>query len=168
MKQLSLIPKMHLACGGGFNNTRLEKRVLSSRRPIHLVLKTRSFVNLFKSRLIIKGLNSRYAKAFGIKVYASSVQKDHLHLVIKIPSRRAYIGFIRTLTGMMARRLGLGLFKFRPYTRVGTWGREFRSLLDYQFRNDMEGFQIWRYQRARAGPLAPSPHHKLAWYEATL
>ncbi len=152
MKQLTLISKPDLACGGELNNTRQEKRVLSSRRPIHLVLKTRSSASLFKSRLVIKSLTSKYAKTFGIKVHASSVQRDHVHFVIKMASRRAYIGFIRTLTGQIARRFGRGLFELRPYTRIGTWGREFRSLLDYLFRNDLEVFNIWRYQRSRAGP----------------
>ncbi len=147
MKQLSLIPKPNLACGGELNNTRQEQRVLSTRRPINLVLKTRNSANLFRSRLVVKSLTSKYAEKFGIKVYASSVQRDHLHLVIKIPSRRSYIALIRTLTGIMARRLGCGLFKLRPYTRIGTWGREFRGLLDYLFRNDMEVLEIWRYHR---------------------
>ncbi len=154
MKQLPLIPKTHLACGGSLNNTRQEKRVLSSRRPIQLVLKSKASTDLFKSRLIIKNLTSIYAKKFGIKVYASSVQRDHVHFVIKIPDRGSYSAFIRTLTGMIARRLGRGLFIMRPFTRIGTWGRDFRNMLDYLFRNDMEVFKIWTYKprRSRAGP----------------
>ncbi len=152
MKQLSLIPKPQLACGGSLNNTRHSKRTLCSRRPIHLVLKTKNSTSLFKSRLVIKSLASKYAKQFGIKVYASSVQRDHIHFVIKIAGRISYIRFIRSLTGQLARRFGKGLFKFRPFTRLGTWGREFKDLLDYLFRNDMEVFKIWRYQRNRADP----------------
>ncbi len=148
-----MIPKPGLACGGELNNTRQEKRVLCSRRPIHLVLKTQGSTNFFKSRLKIKTLTSKYAEAFGIKVYASSVQRDHIHFVIKVPSRGAYVRFIRTLSGQIARNLGHGLFKTRPYTRIGTWGREFRQLLDYLFRNDMEVLDIWEYQRRpQAGP----------------
>ncbi len=146
MKQLSLIPRQNLSCGGSLNNTKQTKRVLSSRRPIHLVLKSKSSVNLFRSRLKIKHLAAQYADRFGVKIYASSVQRDHLHLVIKTASRTAYIKFIRTLTGMLAKHLGKGVWQVRPFTRVASWGKDFRDLLDYLFRNDMEVFKIWNYQ----------------------
>lgn len=146
MIQLSLIPKPSLACGGSLNNTRQSQRILSFKRPIHLVLKTRLHRNLFKNRLMIKAKVAKYAEHFDIKVYASSVQRDHVHLAIKIPNRESYTRFIRTLTGILARTLGKGLWIFRPFTKIGTWGKEFRNLMDYLFRNDMEVFGVWRYQ----------------------
>ncbi len=97
-------------------------------------------------------LASKYANSFGIKVCASGVQRDHIHFLIKVPNRTAYVRFIRTLTGQIARRFGSGFFKLRPYTRLATWGREVNALKDYLFRNDMEVFEIWRYRRTRAGP----------------
>ncbi len=152
MKQLSFLPNQHLSCGGSLNNTRQQCRTLSSKRPIHLVLKSKASVNLFKNRLLIKHLISKHAGRFGVKIYASSVQRDHVHLAAKIPCRSAYLKFIRTITGILARKMGAGLWKYRPFTHIATWGREFRNLLDYLFRNDMEVFKVWRFQRSRAGP----------------
>lgn len=145
MKQLSLIPSPNPYCGGSLNNTRQTKRVLSSKRPIHLVLKSRNPSHLFKNRLWLKSLAAKHAVKFGIQMYASSVQQDHIHFCIKIPNRMSYIGFIRTFTGLVARRLGKGVWKFRPFTRIATWGREFRGLMNYLFRNDMEVFGVWKY-----------------------
>lgn len=145
MKQLSFIRRPNLSCGGSLNNTRHSKRVLSTKRPIHLVLKVKKSHDLFKRRLWVKRLIERQSARFQIKIFASSVQRDHLHLAVQVPSRSAYVQFVRTITGLIARKFGKGIFIFRPFTRVATWGREFRNLMNYLFRNDMEVFKVWSY-----------------------
>lgn len=153
MKQLNLIPKPNLSGGGSLINTRHSKRVLSSKLPMHLVLTVKKGRDLFKRRLWVKSLLQSHAAKFGIKVYASSIQRDHLHLIVKIPNRRNYVGFIRAVTGVMARKIGKGIWHLRPFTRVTSWGRDFRQLLDYLFKNDMEVFGVWDYSpRTRAAP----------------
>lgn len=144
--QLSFIPQPTVACGGSLNNTRQSKRTLSSKRQIHLVLKAREGNNLFKSRAKVNQMVTRYAKRFGIKIYRSSVQRDHIHIVIRIPCRNMYVRFIRSLTSMISRLFGKGLWIFRPYTRVGSWGKDFKNLLSYLFRNEMEIYGVWEYK----------------------
>lgn len=84
----------------------------------------------------------RQAKTFGVKIYSQSLQKDHWHLVIKITNRHMYIGFIRSLTGIIARQLGKGLWRLSPYSRIVSWGKDFAAVLDYILLNDCEVLEI--------------------------
>lgn len=148
MKQLNLLEKPPMQFGGSFDQ-RHKIRTLCSRRPIHLTLKSNKRYILFKSRDKIREIIFKQAKSVGIKVYAWSVQKDHIHLSIKIPNREAYKKWIRAMTGLIARLFGKGLWKFRPFTRIlGSFGREFQILNNYIFRNELEIFKIWNYDRS--------------------
>jgi hypothetical protein len=56
-----------------------------------------------------------------------------------IPSRDAYVGFIRVLTSKLSMLAGLKRDAlFRPFTRVASWGREFFGLLDYMKKNFLQ------------------------------
>ncbi|MAQ37150.1 MAG: hypothetical protein CMO21_07985 [Thioclava sp.] len=148
MKQLNLIPQPSLEMGGSLNNTRNQKRVLSSQRPIHLVLKSNKN-HLFKNRDFIQRTIKKQTKNFRHQIQSMSIQKNHIHILIRIADRSSYIKYIRALTGLIARKLGKGMWKFRPFTKVLTWGREIKNVNTYIFRNEMEVFQIWFYKRRR-------------------
>ncbi|HAG91553.1 MAG TPA: hypothetical protein DCL41_06760 [Bdellovibrionales bacterium] len=145
MKQLSLIPKPNLECGESLQNSGKQKRILSSRRPTHLVLKAHKNT-LFKHRNFIQQTLEKQAANFHHKLLTWSVQKDHIHLLIRFFDRLSYIKFIRALTGLIARKLGRGLWKFRPYTKVLSWGRETWNVNNYIFRNELEVFKFWKYK----------------------
>ncbi len=150
MKQLNLIGKPSLQFGGNFDQ-RHRLRTLCSRRPVHLTLKSQRKYSLFKNREEIRMIIFKQAKKFGIKVYSWSIQKDHIHLAIQILGRDAYKKWIRAVTGLIARLLGKGIWKFRPFTRVlSGFGRELRNLNNYIFRNEMEVFKIWKYDRSHS------------------
>jgi REP element-mobilizing transposase RayT len=142
MKQLCLLAKPPVACGGSLNNTRHIKRTLSTKNPMHLVLKSKREI-LFKNKDKVGKLLMKQAKKFGIKSYGYSIQKDHIHFVLRIFNREDYIKFIRAFTGLLARLLGKGLFKFRPFTRIAHWGRDLQNLRNYLFQNDMEVYGVW-------------------------
>ncbi len=147
MRQLNLLDKPSLQFGGSFDQ-RHRLRTLCSRKPIHLTLKSQKKFSLFKNREGIRRIIFKHAKKFGIKIYSWSIQKDHIHLAIQILSRETYRKWIRTVTGLIARLLGKGIWKFRPFTRVlSGFGRELRNLNNYIFRNEMEVFKIWKYDR---------------------
>lgn len=140
MKQLNLI----LNSGKDFHGGSLAKgkrksaRPLSTRKPIHLVLKASKQVNLFKNGGVVNATINKYAAACGLKIYSMSVQVDHIHLCVRIHDRNLYKKFIRSLTGVLAKRFGKGLWKFSPFTRVGQWGKGFAILKNYLQLNEFE------------------------------
>ncbi len=155
MRQLDLIPKPNLECGGSLQNTRKGKRILSSKRPIHLVLKAHKN-NLFRNRDFVQQTMENQARNFDHTVLTWSVQKNHIHILLRISSREMYVRFIRAFSGLVARKLGRGLWKVRPFTKVLSWGRETWNVNNYIFKNEMEVFGIWSYQPRRRGASNPS------------
>ncbi|HAG92381.1 MAG TPA: hypothetical protein DCL41_10935 [Bdellovibrionales bacterium] len=151
IKQLDLIPKPNLECGGSLENSRKQKRTLSSKKPMHLVLKANK-ITLFRNRDFIQRTLHKQSQKFGHRILTWSVQRNHIHLLIRIWDRNSYIKFIRALTGLIARKLGRGLWKFRPFTRVLSWGREIWNVNNYIFKNEMEVFGFWEYQPRRKVP----------------
>ena len=105
---------------------------------MHLVLKSKNTFALFKHKYKLQQILKKQAQTFGIKIYSESIQSDHWHLCIKITNRRLYRGFIRSLTGIIARVLGKGLWQLRPYSRVVSWGRYFLNVTDYLLLNQCE------------------------------
>lgn len=124
-------------------------RPLSSCKPLHLVLKAKKNVNLFKNGSLIKSNVNKYAQLFGIKIYSMTVQKDHIHLCIRIHDRNLYKSFIRSLTGVLAKHFGKGLWKLLPFTRIGQWGKGFKILKSYLLQNELEVNGIVPYQKRK-------------------
>ena len=123
---------------------RKNARPLSSKRPLHLVLKAarpiRAHQSLFRNKLFQLG------EKFQIRIYSSAVAADHVHLVLKISGRRQYAAFIRSYTSYLARTLGKGLWKLLPFTRVASWGSDFRGLLRYLEQNRREASGEWEFR----------------------
>ncbi|RYZ63649.1 MAG: hypothetical protein EOP09_17305 [Proteobacteria bacterium] len=68
-------------------------------------------------------------------------------MIILIPTRAAYKAFIRTLTAVIvfavSRFKGAllkGIFDLRPFTRILSWGRDYRNVMAYHDLNDLEAF----------------------------
>ncbi len=139
-RQMSFFEPTEKEFGGSLaiKGKRKTERVLNSRKPLHFVLKSKQSVNLYSHRSLLRKLLFLYAKRFGVKVYKESVQKDHFHFCIKITNRQLFRGFIRALAGVIAQKLGEGLWILAPYSRVVTWGRDFLAVLDYILLNDCE------------------------------
>lgn len=153
MKQISFFKKGSTQHGGVLSlNKRKRARPLAKNKAIHLVLKSRTTI-LFKNKCWILKLLRQQASSKGVRIYSVSVQKDHIHIVLRIYSRHLYSGFIRAVTGVIAKRLGKGLWKFIPFTRFISWGRDFKAAKAYVFQNEMEVLGIWGYQpRRRRAP----------------
>ncbi len=130
---------------------RKSARPLVRKRPIHCVLK--SGRNVYKHSAFIEALIRLQGARFSLCVYSVAVAHDHVHFVAMIPSREHYAGFIRAVCGLLARKLGKGLWKFIPFTRIVAWGRDFASVLEYLRKNRAEA----------AGELAYEPRRE--WYK---
>ena len=77
------------------------RRPLSTKAPIHFILKTRR-AKLFHpaNNDLVKILKSD-AQKFGVKIYDVAVNWSHIHLLIKLPSREAYNRFVRSVTSRL-------------------------------------------------------------------
>ena len=171
---------------------RKSKRPLSTKSPIHLILKSESGKFFNPRNESLDQLIRYQAKKFNIKIYDLAQNWSHIHLLIRLHSREDYVKFIRALTSIMAARirrhlkqkaesktsslqrgyknrsldLNLGsstdisakvsewnltkIFTLRPFTRVVSWGRDFRNALLYHRINILEAFgEIIRPQKKK-------------------
>lgn len=138
MKQVSMFKRQRLEFGGEIGiNPRLNHRPLSSQKLIHLVLKSNEPI-LRKNWAYIEQVIRKQAQNAGIKIYGLSIQPNHVHHAIRIHNRKAYLKFIRAVTGLLARKFGRGIWKYRPYTRVAEWGKGLDHLKNYIHMNELE------------------------------
>lgn len=100
---------------------RKNERPLSTKRPIHLVLKSDkakgrySFLN-FKNKSQVEKLLKQKARQFGIKIQDFANVGNHLHLKIKITSRQSFQKFLKSTTTQIARKV-TGAKKGRKFGR---------------------------------------------------
>jgi transposase IS200 family protein len=76
-------------------------RPLSVKKPIHLVLKSTGGSCFNPGNRKLESLIRSHADKYGIKLYEISLNWSHIHLLIRLPSREAYLAFIRTMTSLM-------------------------------------------------------------------
>jgi REP element-mobilizing transposase RayT len=154
VKQLTMLKKPKTEFGGSLESKgkRKTERPLDRNRPMHFVLKSNKAIVLIRNQRSLRKIIGKQAGTFGIKIYSETVQKDHWHIVLRITNRRLYRGFIRALTGLVARLLGKGVWRLRPYSRLVNWGRDFGQVSDYLLLNECEVAGIVPYAiRKRLG-----------------
>ena len=85
-------------------------RPLSGKEPLHAVFKVVQYQLRQKSlrtpqsfKLILE-IIEKYAKHFAVKIEQLSVQKDHIHLLIRSSRRKHYHHFFRVVAGQIAQR----------------------------------------------------------------
>jgi len=146
MKQLNLFTeKLVREFGGALNkNRRKTARPLNTKRSLHFVLKATSPFLLLRRRPEVEQEIYRMSRRFGIKIYRIAVNADHIHLSAQIPSRILYCRWFRGLTSRLVRQLPGLKFALRPYSRIVSWGREFKAICNYIFANFQEGDFILR------------------------
>jgi len=82
-------------------------RPINTKEAIHFVLRSQfahgktSFRTLKNHRGIASILKKASMK-YGIRIYRQSIQSNHIHLVLKVPSRYAYKCFISVISGKIA------------------------------------------------------------------
>lgn len=106
---------------GGANSTghRKLERPLSTSKWIHLVLKSEkakgsmSFLSL-RHRIFIDTLIKQKARRFGIKVADYANVGNHLHLKIKMSSRKNFQKFLKSIATQIARQV-TGACRGKPF-----------------------------------------------------
>ena len=158
-KQLSFFKPAPRQFGGSLlKGNPKEQRPLSTKKPLHLVLKSKwAFGDKsMLSRQNIKNVDyiiRKQAKACGIKLYHLVNVGNHLHLVVKIEDRKLYRNFIRAVSGLIARQVlqkqrgpekaeaegaakkSKSFWLARPFTRIASWGRDYENLKKYMLKN---------------------------------
>ena len=85
-----------------------QQRPLSFKRPLHLVMRSsqavreRSLLSPRRSKEV-ENIVRRTARQRGIRVYRYANSGNHLHVLIKVPSPRAYRAYVRAISGLIAR-----------------------------------------------------------------
>lgn len=128
---------------------RKSQRPLCTNSPIHLVLKSnkafgrRSLLHPKNRRMLLK-YTRRFIFRFHVRLYSFANVGNHIHIVIRVPDRQAYISFISALTGTISKMIfkAAGMWDLLPFTRVATWGRGFQIVKKYVERNAEQGLMV--------------------------
>ncbi len=103
--------KHRFSHGGSLRNSRegRRERPLSTREPVHLVLKANreaiagGFRTVRRYRLAHQIL-ARYSRRFFIKIEQVSFQFDHIHIIARISRRSNFQNFLRVFAGQVSQR----------------------------------------------------------------
>lgn len=134
--------------GSKAKGKRKSLRPLSTKHPIHIILKASEPFQLLRNLESVDQTLKKYALKFGITLYETAVQADHLHLSIKIPSRDLYRRWIRAITSVLTFTISKLKWSLPPFTRIATWGRDFKRLRRYIQDNKTFGaFLLAAHQR---------------------
>jgi REP element-mobilizing transposase RayT len=147
------------------NSHAKEKRPITVQAPMHLVMRSdiakREYSLLRKERRIQQLIYDQGRK-FGVKIYRLANAGNHLHLIILPRSRRAFTGFVRAISGLIARFIlraergrarGIRFWDKRPFTRIISWGREYAMVCDYLLQNTLEALGFLPYRPRRTPRL---------------
>lgn len=137
--------------GHSFKTNAKSKRPISSKLPVHLVMRTdgRKFsMRKPKAFILVDRIVYRTAKKYGVKIYEFANVGNHLHVLIKLRHVRDWAGFIRELSGRISQEMqslrgpqkGENFWPFRPFTRVvASWRKAYQDCRDYVILNRLEG-----------------------------
>lgn len=173
-RQLSLLPKLPKLLpehGGALRKGKRKlARAIDPKQLIHTVLRSTQACgswSMLSPRLQphVDQATRRIAAKHGVRLYHYANVGNHLHLLVKTPTRTAFKNFLRELTGViavivtgakkgnsLAKREGLrGFWDFLPYTRLVSWGRDFENLRLYFVKNLFEAAGLLTRRAKAAG-----------------
>ncbi|MCM0606440.1 MAG: transposase [Xanthomonadaceae bacterium] len=145
--------KVQLAHGGSLRQGKRKiARPFDHKRALHIVLRAEkakgewSLLNP-KHQFKIRAMIVSFSRLYGISVYELSVNGNQVHLLIRAKTRKAFQSFLRRLTGAIS-MLVTGAKKGNPvgrfleqlaFSRVVSWGREYKVVFQYVKLNLVEG-----------------------------
>ncbi len=165
--QMNMLPglwsKDRFAFGGALlkGSHPKKKRNFRANLPLHVVMRSSKAVgkrSLFlRSKQVAKILNIQAQRHF-IKLYAVANAGNHLHLLIQAPSQDHLSYFLRAIGGRIAQLVMEGAQKSaermdskptsfwdaRPFSRIVSWGRDFKNVARYIGMNSTEMMGITR------------------------
>ena len=150
-------------------------RPLNINQSHHITLKSIHAVgprSLFRHKKLILSLMKKNSVRFQVKIYEYAIQGNHIHLLVKAYNREGLQNFFRVLAGHSAQRILKDFplsqakggarkqeeqkagckknqrvfWSYLIYSRVVSWGREFKTVTTYIQKNTLELLQIIAYQ----------------------
>jgi REP element-mobilizing transposase RayT len=137
------------------------RRPLDPKQALHVVLKS-SLARGANSMLHpkhcdhIHDLTQRLAKRWGVRLYRYANVGNHLHLLVKVPSRAIWQRFLKQLAGGIAiivtgakkgaalsrNPSGRGFWDSLAFTRIIYFGRDFDRMCRYLIKNLFEAADV--------------------------
>lgn len=103
------LPKLKVAHGGSLAlGRRKEKRPLSFKRPIHLVLRSEKAVgpwSLLRRERQVDQLLRKQARRHHVKIQHYVNVGNHLHIKLRTYSREGFGAFLKSFTALVARKI---------------------------------------------------------------
>lgn len=191
MQQISFFKSARRDHGGALSiSKRRSRRPLSTKHPIHLTLRSELAKGpraLTRHRPLVNFILKKSAALFRIRVYQKAICGNHLHFLVRGKRREDLQNFFRVLSGHIAQEIlrqhplqetggapkegrgsPLGCLKNRRkfwdlllYSRLLTWGREFRIVHRYIQQNTLEAMKLIAYTR-RKPDIVPGTQLKLS------
>jgi len=136
-------------------------------KALHLVLRSEkakggwSFLKPQNKKKINDLLNN-YAEKCNVRIYRYANSGNHLHLLLNAQSKKGFQRFLRTIAALIP-RLVTGAKKGNPlkgkfwdglaYSKLVTFGRQFKNTSNYVFRNTLEAFGVIPPRREARGHI---------------
>jgi REP element-mobilizing transposase RayT len=176
--QLKLLSKTWAKNRFAFGGARLgtshakTKRHFRPKLALHVVIRSsqaQGSKSFFCHNIALAKLIESQASRHLVKVFAAANAGNHLHLLIQAPSREHLSNFLRALTGRIAQLVNAtkGFWDARPFSRIVSWGRDFKNVARYICLNATEAVGMSREsvrkmydgisQALRQGLLPKSP-----------
>jgi REP element-mobilizing transposase RayT len=157
---------------------RHRRRPLSTKHPIHLVMIS-DFAygarSLLRHRPLIEQVLAKAARRFRISIYEKAIVSNHVHLLVRGRRRIDLQNFFRVIAGHIAQQI-LAIhpiqehhkpqstkrskenifWQTRIFSRLISWGREFRAVRNYVIQNFLEAANLIKYKMRRR-PRGPPP-----------
>jgi REP element-mobilizing transposase RayT len=165
-QKFSFVGKQETQHGGEYRKgKRKDARPIDPKRPIHLTLRS-SQANGKRSMLHpenvkrTESLVRKIAKKRQLRVYRYVNVGNHLHLILKTPTRFHFQTFLRELAGSLAmmitgagkgRALAGRFWDQLAWTRIVNWGKDFQGLCRYFIKNIFESQGLYSKAQRAAG-----------------
>jgi REP element-mobilizing transposase RayT len=163
-KQLPFIATSKRHGGGTRVGKRKIARPIVTKRPMHVVLRSsraRGKLSLHTHARAIQAIVAALGKKFEVKVFQSSNNGNHLHLLVQATERNAFKSFLMALSGRIAQEVtgakkgkgqGFSFWDHTPFTRIVEWGRDFFNTHSYVIQNVFESVRVIPYQARGTSP----------------
>jgi REP element-mobilizing transposase RayT len=156
--------------GGELNlGKRKGRRPLALKKPMHVTLRAeeaKGAKSFLRHKNLVTSLLRRLSREWCVRVYHYSINSNHLHLVVMPKTREGFQNFFRVLTGLLARKItgaerGKALkkrfFDLIIFSRIVEWGKAFRTMKNYVWKNQLEAEGLISYTpRGKTKARAPT------------
>jgi REP element-mobilizing transposase RayT len=134
--------------GGSLSlNKRKVERPQMRGQALHTLLRRSDVtkIDFRQHRQEIESNLKKFELRSNVKLYKFAIVSNHIHVLLMAGDRDRYNYFIRSVSGRLAQTLKIK-WQLRPYTRIVTWGRDFKSTKNYVEQNHLEAIGAIRYQ----------------------